>query len=382
MVNTWTKKKLGDIAEIRMCKRIFAEQTTVSGDIPFYKIGTFGKEPDAYISSTIYDEFKSKYSFPSKGDILLSAAGTLGRTVIYDGKPAYFQDSNIVWLEIDESQICNKYLNHCYQVMVWASPEGSTISRLYNGIIRDTDIKLPPLPEQREIAATLSDAYDYITALERLIAKKRAIKQGAMQELLTGKRRLLGFCSEWVSFELERVADMYDNLRVPITESLRESGQIPYYGANGIQDYVKGYTHDGEFVLIAEDGANDLSNYPVRYVKGRIWVNNHAHVLQGKTEKADTQFLAYAMSMLDYQAILVGGTRAKLNGSVLKKIMVSLPDNDEQTAIAALLSDMDAEIDILNAKLEKVRRIKQGMMSELLTGRIRLIKEEMENGKN
>lgn len=247
------------------------------------------------------------------------------------------------------------------------------------------DIKIP-IPydeeEQRTIAATLSTADEYIAALEKLIAKKRAVKQGAMQELLTGKCRLPGFSGEWVSFELERVADIYDNLRVPITESLRESGQIPYYGANGIQDYVKGYTHDGEFVLVAEDGANDLLNYPVRYVKGRIWVNNHAHVLQGKAEKADTRFLAYALSMVDYQAILVGGTRAKLNGSVLKKIMVSLPDNDEQTAIAALLSDIDLEIEALMSKLEKARRIKQGMMGELLTGRIRLIQEDTDHGKN
>jgi len=167
---------------------------------------------------------------------------------------------------------------------------------------------------------------------------------------------------------------------MPIAESKREVGQTPYYGANGIQGYIKGFTHKGEFVLIAEDGANDLSNYPVRFVTGEVWVNNHAHVIQGKPEKADTLFLSYRLAMMDYQAILVGGTRAKLNGKVLKNIEVTIPPTpDEQTAIAEILSDMDAEIAALEKKLNKARLIKQGMMQELLTGRIRLTEQETES---
>jgi len=184
MVKGWKEKRLGDIAEIQMCKRIFAWQTTTSGDIPFYKIGTFGKEPDSYIPSTLYKEYRDKYSYPSKGDILLSAAGTIGRIVIYDGRPSYFQDSNIVWLKIDKNEICNEYLYYYYQIIIWASPEGSTISRLYNGIIRDTNIILPLLAEQHAIATALSETDELINSLEKLIAKKRAIKQGTMQELV------------------------------------------------------------------------------------------------------------------------------------------------------------------------------------------------------
>ena len=109
----WKDASLGEIAEIRMCKRIFLEQTKPTGDIPFFKIGTFGKMPDAYISFDIYRAYKRKYSFPHRGDILLSAAGTLGKTVIYDGVDAYFQDSNIVWLDIDQEKITNEYLFQC-----------------------------------------------------------------------------------------------------------------------------------------------------------------------------------------------------------------------------------------------------------------------------
>lgn len=245
-------------------------------------------------------------------------------------------------------------------------------------LVRELPIIYPEsLPEQRAIAAALSDADEYIFALEKLIAKKRAIKQGAMQELLAGKRRLPGVSSDWVEKDLIEIANFYDNLRIPIAESKREAGPTPYYGANGIQGYIKGFTHDGEYVLIAEDGANDLKNYPVLYVSGKVWVNNHAHVIQAIEGKSTTRYLAYALKTVDFVQVLVGGTRAKLNGSVAKAIKVKIPaDISEQTAIAEILSDMDAEIDALTAKLNKAKYIKQGMMSELLTGRIRLVEQE------
>ena len=186
----WDSINLGVCAEVCMCKRIFSNQTLDVGFIPFYKIGTFGKEADAYISKEIYAEYRAKYSFPKKGDVLISAAGTLGRTVIYDGEPAYFQDSNIVWLDINKSKLSNIYLYHYYQVIKWASTEGSTIARLYNGIIKASLITLPSIEEQTAIATILSDMDAELQALEQRLNKTRQIKQGMMQQLLTGKIRL------------------------------------------------------------------------------------------------------------------------------------------------------------------------------------------------
>lgn len=227
--------------------------------------------------------------------------------------------------------------------------------------------------EQTAIAAALSDADSLISSLEQLIAKKRLVKQGAMQELLTGKKRLPGCEGEWEIKKLHEVVNVLDNMRIPISETNRKKGDTPYYGANGILDYVNGYTHDGEFVLLAEDGANDLLNYPVVHAKGRIWVNNHAHVLEAKNNIIDTLYLLYRLQNLDYTQVLVGGTRSKLNKSVLLNLQIILPSYHEQTAIAVILSDMDEEILALEAKLEKARKIKEGMMAELLTGRIRLV---------
>ena len=152
---------LGDVGSICMCKRILKSQTNTASGVPFYKIGTFGKEADAYISQETFDEYRSRYNFPKKGDVLISAAGTIGRTVVYDGKPAYFQDSNIVWIDNDESIVLNSYLRYCYELKPWKASEGGTIPRLYNDNIAKAVIAVPPIEEQKRIVSIL-DRFDAI----------------------------------------------------------------------------------------------------------------------------------------------------------------------------------------------------------------------------
>lgn len=250
---------------------------------------------------------------------------------------------------------------------------GATINQITSADFNRFLVAFPQNPkEQAAISEALSDVDNLTSSLQKLIEKKKAIKQGAMQELLTGKKRLPGFSGEWSNLRIEEIANLHDNLRVPVEKSMREKGNIPYYGANGIQDYVNGYTHNGSYVLIAEDGANDLQEYPIRYASGKMWVNNHVHVLDGKNSVSDTRFLSYSMSTIDYQAAITGGTRAKLNGHILMQLALDLPPLAEQQAIAQVLSDMDSEIEQLKKKLSKYQQIKQGMMQELLTGRIRI----------
>ena len=166
-------KRLGEIGKVCMCKRIMKYQTTEKGDIPFYKIGTFGKTPDAYISKELFEEYKTKYSFPHKGDILISAAGTIGKTVVYDGEPAYFQDSNIVWLANNEKIVLNTYLAYCYQMSPWKVSGGGTIARLYNDNIANAEIPVPPLEVQKHIVSIL----DKFTALIENIENELALRQ-------------------------------------------------------------------------------------------------------------------------------------------------------------------------------------------------------------
>ncbi|WQT18992.1 restriction endonuclease subunit S [Helicobacter pylori] len=186
----WQRVRLGDIGKPCMCKRVMKHQTTRYGEIPFYKIGTFGNTADAFISKKLFLEYKTKYSFPKKGDILISASGTIGRAVIYDGKPAYFQDSNIVWIDNDETLVKNDFLFYAYSNVKW-NTEHTTILRLYNDNFRNTLIPLPPLNEQSAIANILSDVDSEIISLKNKKRQFENIKKALNHDLMSAKIRVL-----------------------------------------------------------------------------------------------------------------------------------------------------------------------------------------------
>ena len=144
-----------------MCKRIFKEQTSTDGDIPFYKIGTFGAEPDAFISRELFEEYRGKFQYPNIGDMLISASGTIGRTVEYKGEEAYFQDSNIVWFKHDD-RVDNSFLKCIYEIVKWSGIEGSTIKRLYNDNFLKTEFSMTKVAEQQQIGM-------YFQSLDHLI---------------------------------------------------------------------------------------------------------------------------------------------------------------------------------------------------------------------
>ncbi|MBZ4195700.1 restriction endonuclease subunit S, partial [Mycoplasma sp. 1331] len=176
--------------------------------------------------------------------------------------------------------------------------------------------------------------------------------------------RFKEFTNDWQQRRLGDIADRYDNLRVPISEHMREKGSTPYYGANGIQGYIKGHTHNGEFVLVAEDGANDLKNYPVQYVNGKIWVNNHAHVLKSNKNNS-TLFLKYLINANDLSTILVGSDRKKLNSNDLMSMNFWVTDFNEQHNISTLFFGLDTLITFQKRKLEKLKNIKNMLLEKM-----------------
>ncbi len=165
-----------DIGKVAMCKRILKEETSEFEKIPFYKISTFGGKADTFISREKFLEYKEKYSFPKKGDILISAAGTIGKTVIYNGEDGYFQDSNIVWIENNESKVLNAYLYYFYQTKPWITTNGSTINRIYNENLRSIEFTVPEdLETQRQIASVLSSLDSKIELNNRINAELEAM---------------------------------------------------------------------------------------------------------------------------------------------------------------------------------------------------------------
>lgn len=318
----------------------------------------------------------------NKGDLVFAYVGTIGPIFLIDENDRYHLGPNTAKItcnkDIDPkflfcyfaSNLIHKEINE--RISTGAQPSLSMAK------IRDFRIIKPTKAEQQAIASALSDVDTLLVKLDQLIAKKRDLKQATMQQLLTGQTRLPGFSGEWAVKRLGEISDCLDNLRVPLNESERNKmrGDYPYCGANGVLDYVSGYTIDDDIVLIAEDGGyfDEYSYRPIAYrMNGKCWVNNHAHILKSKAGH-DQSYLFFSLVHKNILSFLASGTRAKLNKSEMWKIEIFTPlEQVEQTAIATALSDMDVELAALEARRDKTRTLKQGMMQELLTGRVRLV---------
>lgn len=227
------------------------------------------------------------------------------------------------------------------------------------------------LSEQKVIGSLLKKLDSLITLQQRKLDLLKQLKKGLLQKMFVEKNskqpvlRFKGFHDDWEQRKLGEVVERFDNLRIPVTSSKREKGITPYYGANGIQDYVQGYTHDGEFVLVAEDGANDLQNYPVHYVNGKVWVNNHAHVLQGKNKMVDNLFLVNAIKQIKIETYLVGGSRAKLNADVMMKLPIKVPTFNEQQKIGEYFSKFDTLITLHQRKQNHLKLLKKSLLQQM-----------------
>lgn len=385
----WNIKTLGEVGEIRMCKRVFNHETKVQGEIPFFKIGTFGKEPDAYISYKLYENYRQRFSFPKKNDILISAAGTIGRTLIYDGSPAYYQDSNIVWIDNNEALIPNKFLYHVLQVVKY-STEGGTIQRLYNNILRNTKFICPPTKaEQTAIATALNDADALIIAQEKLIAKKKYVKQGVMQELLRPKEG-------WVENNLGKCAILKARIgwQGLTTSEYRETGD--YYLITGT-DFKDGVIDWDNCVFVAKERYEQDKNIQIKTndvlvtkdgtigkvafidsVPQPATLNSGVFVIRPIADAFHPELFYYILVSEHFEKFLTQLSAGSTINHLYQKDFVSFdfwtPKSiDEQKEIAKILSDMDKEIVSLEQKLYKQKQIKQGMMQALLTGKIRLV---------
>lgn len=359
----WDSKKMGEIGEVRMCRRVFNYQTKLNGPIPFYKIGTFGKEPDAYISEELYNNYRQRFSYPNKGEILISAAGTIGRTIIFNGEPSYFQDSNIIWINNNEKLVSNKFLYYVYQIVNY-NTEGSTIKRLYNSILLNTYFPNPPLAEQTAIATTLSNIDELISQTEKLIGKKKAIKQGVMQELLKPKEG-------WVTKKLGDVIDKVTTGKLD-ANAMKQNGDYRFYTCAREYYFIDHFAFDDEALLISGNGAN--VGY-IHYYKGKFNAYQRTYVLTGF--KVNVWFLKIFLDKFLSERIATevsAGSTPYIKMDTITDMKIQFPISDsEQYSISNSINDIIEEINLIEIKLHKLKHQKQGMMQALLTGKIRLI---------
>ena len=330
-------KNLGDIGQVKMCKRILKAQTNESGGIPFYKIGNFGGNANSYISEELFKEYKEKYSYPKVGEILISAAGTIGRTVVYDGEPAYYQDSNIVWLSHDESLILNTFLKYCYELQPWNISSGGTIARLYNDNILKAKVPVPPLEVQREIVRIL-DSFTLLTA--ELTAELTARKK---QYEYYRDKLLVQTCDDVEKISLSDVVSIkngkdYKHLK---------DGKYPVYGSGGIMTYKSEYTYDKPSVLIPRKGS--LSN--LFYVEEPFWNVDTVFYTEIDESKLIPKYLYYLLQKEHLESLNTAGGVPSLTQTVLNKLSLVIPSLNRQRKIVDVLDNFEKICNDLNIGL-------------------------------
>jgi type I restriction enzyme S subunit len=229
-------------------------------------------------------------------------------------------------------------------------------------------IPCPPLPEQRTIAEALSDVDGLLGGLDRLIAKKRDLKQAAMQQLLTGQTRLPGFHGEWEVKMLGDVARLYQP--ETIAQSAFTSDGYPVFGANGVVGWYSRSNHETPQITVSCRGNCGTVNR----TNGPAWITGNAMVINlDGTPNVERAFVYYALCHADLTVLVSGSGIPQIVRGPLQTFEVRFPPLPEQTAIAQILSDMDAELTALEVRRDKTRALKQAMMQELLTGKTRLV---------
>ncbi|WP_100979137.1 restriction endonuclease subunit S [Helicobacter pylori] len=389
--SNWQKVRLGDIGKPCMCKRVMKHQTTQYGEIPFYKIGTFGNTADAFISKKLFLEYKTKYSFPKKGDILISASGTIGRAVIYDGKPAYFQDSNIVWIDNDETLVKNDFLFYAYSNIKW-NTEHTTILRLYNDNFKNTLIPLPPLNEQIAIANILSDVDRYLYSLDALILKKESVKKALSFELLSQRKRLKGFNQNWQRVRLGDIcylkngfsfkSDLFKNMGIPIirisnissVDNCINTNDLVFYDPILIDnDYI---LKQGDLILAMSGATTGKS---CLYNLNKIaYLNQRVGVFRAKTSFCYDFLVQFVFSELftsRLKLILTAGAQPNISSFDIEDFEIPIPPLNEQIAIANILSTLDNEITSLKNKKRQFENIKKALNHDLMSAKIRVLKK-------
>ena len=181
----WEKELLGTTCNVLMCKRILASQTNAECGVPFYKIGTIGGIPDAYISKVLFESYRAKYNYPRKGEVMITCAGTVGKAMIFDGEDSYYQDSNIVWIDNPTNKIDNTFLYHFISKVDWSKLNTTTIVRIYNDDLRQLRISYPTLSEQRKISIFLNLLNQRIETQKKIIEDLKKLKDAISVRLFT-----------------------------------------------------------------------------------------------------------------------------------------------------------------------------------------------------
>ena len=424
----WELYELGQLYNITSSKRVFQKDWTTAG-IPFYRareiaVMSTGKTPeeDLFITKEMFESYTKQYGRIKENDVLITGVGTLGKVyVVKQHDEFYFKDGNIIWLQW-KGKNSSSLLKQFYETeivinQIFGNSGGSTVATYTIANAKKTKLPLPPtIEEQKRIAQALSDVDAVISTTEKIIAKKKALKQGAMQTLLSGKMRIQN--GKWIKtthfkqtelgpipqeWEMKSFGELFEILpNNTLSRAELNEGQGSYknvhYGdvlvkfqewidcsktalpfINSDAKFNHTSLQDGDVIIAdtAEDETVGKSTEIFNAHNLKIVSGLHTIPIRPKTKFASKWLGYFINSACWHNQILpfITGTKVSaISKAAVAQTKFFYPAKmDEQTAIATVLSDMDSEIAALETKLAKYRQLKTGMMQQLLTGKIRLV---------
>lgn len=403
----WNISTLEMQYNITSSKRVFQSEWRDSG-VPFYRareIAVMGEgvpaPKDLYISEKMYEQYSKQYGAIKENDVLITGVGTLGKVyVVKKDDRFYFKDGNIIWLQWN-GRYSSQFLKQLYRTpvltdQVFGNAGGSTVPTYTITNAKATVVPCPAYQEQCDIAEVLSDTDELIATIEKQISKKKAIKQGTMQELLTGKRRLPGFSGKWQNFNLMKHSKIkarigWQGLKkseyldsgyaLLVTGTDFDDGKVRWdnchYVTRSRYDQDQNIQIRNNDILITKDGSLGKVALVQELTKPAT-LNSGIFVIRPLQSIYDPVFVYHILTSFVFKNFLdklsAGSTIIHLYQKDVDKFEFLLPPSiEEQKAIAAILSEMDDDIEVLEEKLAKYRQVKQGMMQQLLTGKTRLV---------
>ena len=357
-----------------MCKRILASQTNTEEGVPFYKIGTIGNTPDAYISQELFDEYKAKYNYPHKGEVMITCAGTVGKCVIYDGKDAYYQDSNIVWIDNPSQYITNEFLYHLLYKVDWRKLNSTTIIRIYNDDLRNLKLNYPQIEEQQKISR-----------LQLLLDERIATQSKIIEDLKKLKCAIIDYTidsiqADYTEFETMYVAAGEGGTPSTSKKEYYEDGRIPFVKIEDLKqkylvsnkDYITelGLQKSSAWLIptnsiLFSNGATigeiSITTYPVCTKQGILGIVPKADI--------DTEYLYYLMSSRYFKKeicrIITEGTMKTAYLKDINKICCPIPSKAVQQEIVRIPSALNTKIETEQSILNKLICQKQYLLRQM-----------------
>ena len=339
-----------------MCKRILASQTNTEEGVPFYKIGTIGNAPDAYISKELFDDYKTKYNYPHKGEVMITCAGTVGKCVIYDGKDAYYQDSNIVWIDNLSQCISNSFLYHLLAKVDWRKLNSTTIIRIYNDDLRNLKLSYPQIEEQQKISRLLSLLDERIATQNKIIEDLKKLKSAISENLFKAVNGDVVILSE--------ICEIIKGKQVN-GEFLSEKGK--YYVMNGGTEpsgYYSDYNVETNTISISEGG--NSCGY-VQFNTSPFWSGGHCYTIQKIADNVDHLYLYHYLKSKEdaIMKLRIGSGLPNIQKKDLAMFKIKLPTVEQQKSISTFLSSLERKAEIEEMLLNAMKKEKQYLLCQM-----------------